>query len=336
MVSVAIATYNGDKYITQQLLSIYNQSHPVDEVVICDDGSTDQTVALVKSFILKYSLSNWHIVVNETNLGFSSNFLSAVRKTTGDIVFLCDQDDVWNDNKVEVMSSVMRSDQSICSLSSQYSTIDSDGRIIDDEVLQFKFAKNEIMAEIPVEYMIGSSAVRGCTMCISKEVRDAMKGLVDPELKYSLGHDWYLSMLASILGKNYFLNKCLLQYRIHDSNASLGRLRKNTVLTSTNKWRNKSLQQVISAHQYLLNTEYLSSRLNSRQKKHISKIIRFFETRLKFTASGNIFIWFLLLFQLAHYFQCVKQIKGALQLYFADLLYAYNINWQIKGRDTGQ
>ncbi|NTW98360.1 MAG: glycosyltransferase [Geobacteraceae bacterium] len=335
MVSVAIATYNGERYIYQQMMSIYNQSLPVDEVVISDDGSTDQTVTIVTSFIEKYSLSNWHIVVNKRNLGFSSNFLSAVRKTTGDIIFLSDQDDVWEINKVEVMSSIMRSDRTLCALSSQYSTIDNEGRIIDNEVLQFKFNKNAIMAEISVEYMIGSSAVRGCTMCIRKDVRDAIKHLDDLELNYSLGHDWYLSMIASILGKNYFLNRCLMRYRIHDSNASLGRLRKSTVLSSTNEWRNKSLRQVRSAHQYLLNTEYLSSKLTNRQKKRIFRMIRFFETRLKFTTTCNIFIWLLLLFQLPQYYQCVKQIKGAMQLYLADLFYAYNINWRLLDRATG-
>lgn len=334
MISVAIATYNGEKYITQQLLSIYTQSHPVDEVVICDDESTDQTVAIVKSFIETYNLPHWHIEVNKENLGFSSNFLSAVRKTSGDIIFVCDQDDVWETEKVEIMSSMMRSDRTICSLSSQYSAIDSEGRTIDNEVLQFKFSKDAALAEIPVEYMIGSSAVRGCTMCISKVVRDAVKNLDDLDLNYSLGHDWYLSMLASILGKNYFLNKCLMRYRIHDSNASLGRLRKNTVLTSTNEWRNKSLQQAIMAHQYLLDTEWVCCRLTDHQKNEVFKIIRFFETRLKFTTTGNIFIWLLLLLEAPLYHQCAKQIKGAIQLYIADLFYAYNINWRLVGHDT--
>lgn len=329
MVSVAIATYNGAKYITQQLLSIYNQSHPVDEVVICDDRSTDQTVAIVKSFIEEYSLGNWHIIVNKVNLGFSSNFLSAVRRTTGDIIFLCDQDDEWEIDKVEIMSTIMLADSTISSLSSQYSTIDSEGHIIDKKVVQFNFKKNNDMAEISVDYMIGSSAVRGCTMCISKIVRDAVKQLVDLELNYSLGHDWYLSMLASILGKNYFLNKCLIRYRIHDSNASLGRLRKDKILSSTNEWRNKSLQQVIIAHQYLLNTEYLSSRLTNCQKKNIIGMINFFETRLKLTTTRNIILWVLLISQITKYYQCTKQTRGTIQLYCADLFYAYNIDWYL-------
>lgn len=332
MISVAIATYNGEKYIHHQLLSIYNQSRPVDEVVISDDGSTDQTVTIVQSFIEKHCLEKWFVVVNKENLGFSSNFLSAVKKTTGDIIFLSDQDDVWEVDKVEIMSSIMLSDDTICSLASQYSTINSDGKLINKNVAQCKFNKNDIISKISVEYMIGSSVVRGCTMCINKRVREVIKkDLDDLPLNSSLGHDWYLSMIASIIGENYFLNRCLMRYRIHDSNASLGRLRKNTILTSTNDLRNKSLQQIIVAHQYLLNTEYLCGRLTDRQKSLILKIICFFETRLKFTTSCNVLIWFYLLLEISSYYQCVKQAKGAIQLYLADLLYAYNINWRLTG-----
>ena len=69
LVSVAVATYNGERFILKQLESIYNQTEAADEVIICDDCSTDKTVEICKDFIKKRSLSNWRISVNEKNAG---------------------------------------------------------------------------------------------------------------------------------------------------------------------------------------------------------------------------------------------------------------------------
>ena len=99
--SVAIATYNGAEYVEEQLESIRTQSRPVDEVVICDDKSSDNTVEIVESFINKNNLGDsWRIEVNPENLGYASNFIGAARKTTGDLIFFCDQDDIWLPDRV--------------------------------------------------------------------------------------------------------------------------------------------------------------------------------------------------------------------------------------------
>lgn len=92
-ISVAMTTYNGSKYIIKQLDSLKNQSRKIDELVICDDCSTDNTVELVNDYIKSNNLEGWNMYSNENNLGFINNFKQAIKKTTGDIIFLCDQDD---------------------------------------------------------------------------------------------------------------------------------------------------------------------------------------------------------------------------------------------------
>ena len=85
-ISVAIASYNGGRFIEKQLDSILKQTRPVDEVIICDDGSTDNTVEICRNFIEKNSLTNWEISVNPKNVGYCFNFYGAIAKTKGDII----------------------------------------------------------------------------------------------------------------------------------------------------------------------------------------------------------------------------------------------------------
>ena len=100
--SIAMATYNGQKYVKEQLDSFTNQTRQPDELIICDDASTDNTVKICKEFA-KNANFDVTIIENETNLGLAQNFGKAMSICTGDIVFLSDQDDVWFQDKIEVM-----------------------------------------------------------------------------------------------------------------------------------------------------------------------------------------------------------------------------------------
>ena len=102
-----MATYNGEKYIIQQLLSIVRQTLIPDEVIIVDDGSSDCTFSLIQEFIEKYKNIEWKLFRNDVNLGWQKNYINAISKAKGDIIFTCDQDDIWNEQKIELMAYVM-------------------------------------------------------------------------------------------------------------------------------------------------------------------------------------------------------------------------------------
>lgn len=123
MISVAMTTYNGEKYVKEQLESILEQTKPVDEIVIMDDKSTDETVEIIKK-IQEKSEVKIILEVNKENVGYIENFRRAIKKTKGDIIFLCDQDDVWYKGKVEVMSGLMENGN-IGVLCSKYDLIDT-------------------------------------------------------------------------------------------------------------------------------------------------------------------------------------------------------------------
>ena len=98
--SVALCTYNGEKYIKEQLESILNQTVAIDEIIICDDRSNDKTTAIIEQFQAEYP-DKISLHKNHANLGSTKNFEKSISICTGDYIFLSDQDDIWKANKVE-------------------------------------------------------------------------------------------------------------------------------------------------------------------------------------------------------------------------------------------
>ena len=98
MISVCIATYNGGKYIRQQIESILPQLDATDEIIISDDGSTDDTLLQIEAL----SSSLVRVYKHTNRLGYTRNFERALTYAKGDVIFLCDQDDIWLPNKVEM------------------------------------------------------------------------------------------------------------------------------------------------------------------------------------------------------------------------------------------
>lgn len=129
--SVAMATYNGALYIEKQLMSIFEQSTPVDEVIISDDGSSDGTLEIVEDFISNHNLGErWRLIHNEKH-GVRGNFYNAIRNCTGDVVFLCDQDDVWKGQKVEEICQFFDACPSALCVDTSFVYVDKNGKQID-------------------------------------------------------------------------------------------------------------------------------------------------------------------------------------------------------------
>ena len=106
-ISIVMSTYNGEKYIVDQLDSIRKQSRMPDEVLIFDDCSTDRTVNIVTNYIQDNNLKNWKIKVNTQNKGWRQNFMDGMWSSSGDVVFPCDQDDIWRPDKIAKMTKIL-------------------------------------------------------------------------------------------------------------------------------------------------------------------------------------------------------------------------------------
>lgn len=216
-VSVVMCTYNGEKYITEQLDSLKNQTRRIDEVIICDDCSADKTANIIRNYINKNNLKDrWYFYENTKNKGYADNFHAALMMTTGDIIFLCDQDDVWHLKKIEYMISMFKNDMSVLySEHHDFKCADqrSDNRIYDIEKIRIKkidFDSDSMYLQAP-----------GCAMVVSRQfLLDA-----NPYWYSGFAHDEFIWKIALCIGNIYCCNLNLVERRIHDLNTSNKKMR---------------------------------------------------------------------------------------------------------------
>ena len=129
MISVVMATYNGADFILEQLDSIRTQKLKPDQVIICDDCSTDQTVVLIRDYIIKHQLTDWQLIENQENLGHYRTFIKLASLAEHDIVFFADQDDKWLPDKTAALQKVLLETDAAMVYGQSY-LIDQNGQVI--------------------------------------------------------------------------------------------------------------------------------------------------------------------------------------------------------------
>lgn len=221
-ISIAMTTYNGEKYVKQQLLSLLNQTRKADEVIIRDDVSSDQTAQIVRSFIEENELENWDFTVNQTNMGFIKNFRQVISAVTGDIIFLCDQDDIWNLDKLEVFEKIFYENPNILALNGSFDFINDEGSFITSKSQKGKSNNNWVLHEpLPGEIInisfleiLKGNISPGCCMAFRISVRDDYIS----NATSLIPHDWEINVLAGKKEGLAYYNAPVIQYRIHDKN----------------------------------------------------------------------------------------------------------------------
>lgn len=200
MISVAIATYNGEKYILEQLQSISKQSVLPDEVVISDDCSTDQTLKLIENFS-KTAPYKIVVLTHPSNVGYSRNFELALKATNGDYIFISDQDDVWFQNKIEKVLKAF--DDNPNAFVVAHDAICTDANLI---------SQNKTLFNLDIEHKRAfGTAMHGCLTCLKKEFLKAAQRL--PTDKDS--HDGWFYYLSSELKIRNIIKEPLMFYRRH-------------------------------------------------------------------------------------------------------------------------
>lgn len=130
-ISVCMGTYNGEKYIEKQLSSILCQTRVPDQVILCDDGSKDGTLEIIREFISKNHLEDrWKLFADDTHKGYPGIFYYAMSLCTGDIVFLSDQDDIWQEKKLERMAEIFEKRAEVRAVCCKFGLIDSEDEAI--------------------------------------------------------------------------------------------------------------------------------------------------------------------------------------------------------------
>lgn len=268
MISIAMTTYNGAKYVKKQLESLKVQTMPLDEVIIVDDFSKDDTCNIVENYIKQNKLKNWKFIKNTENHGYIYSFRKSVQNTTGDIIFLCDQDDIWCETKIEEMVKIINSNEEILALSCSFKKIDANDEPIMTKNKPFhsnnnlirKFINKNAIKKINYKECMIYNISPGCTLALKKEIKEEfLKTNID------LPHDWTINLIAAQKEGLYFYNKPLIRYRIH-SNNTLG-LKKNRTYASRIKILENSLKEKQMMQKIYPNNLFLKDTISFYEKR---------------------------------------------------------------------
>jgi glycosyl transferase family 2 len=240
-ISIALATYNGERWLREQLDSLARQTLLPCELVVSDDQSTDGTLDVVQQFA-GTSPFPVRVLREDVRRGFADNFMNALRGCTGDAVAYCDQDDVWRPTKLERCAAAMDSDSGITLVHHDSEEVDGDLRSLGIVLRPTGNASRDCPEHLVLLTMPGF----GCCMLVRRSVVDAvLKYWPEAHLKYvnssgsrgAFGHDLATLHVASALGKVEYLSEALICHRRHQQNTwspdiTPGRMSKSQEFTS--------------------------------------------------------------------------------------------------------
>jgi glycosyltransferase involved in cell wall biosynthesis len=214
LVSIVLATHNGEKYLRQQLDSIEAQTRPPTEIILTDDASTDSTPAILGAFEARTQTPVIRIS-NVPGLGFADNFLRAAERASGDWIAFCDQDDVWLPNKIETCSKFF-GNPDISMIVHAADLIDAENR----KIGHFSQGITETAIRPPLSYDIWGT-FWGFSIIFRRKILEMAPDnrfldYIDPEAEIS--HDRWISFLGQVLGKTAEIAEPLVQYRQHGAN----------------------------------------------------------------------------------------------------------------------
>jgi glycosyltransferase involved in cell wall biosynthesis len=279
MISIAMATFNGSFHILEQLESFNRQSIQPDELIVFDDGSTDNTVEIIKEFS-NSSTFLIRIYVNDLTLGYSQNFSKALSKCQGDFIFLSDQDDVWLDNKIETVLNKFESSEHIHLLIHDLDFCDTNLKLLG----QTKIERISKVADPMLRYVTGMATV----------VRKDFLKMCLPILKRE-SHDIWLHKCALALNVKGIIYESLSLYRRHDSNVTLADPLNSITnidaknLIVNNKFRDNTKESLMESiyfiegfHNWLINSSGKAEFLGFTDINYFSKELDNISARLNF------------------------------------------------------
>jgi glycosyltransferase involved in cell wall biosynthesis len=217
-VDIVIATYNGAGHLHAQLESILAQTHPSWRVVARDDGSTDGTADLLASWHHRFPDRFTIVADSSSNLGAAQNFSILLAHTTAPYVALCDQDDVWLPNKLELTLTQMRSDEGLYGHSTPL-LVHTDLEVVDTNLTSIAPSLWALQYLDPttdddLARLLVQNVVTGCTAILNRAL--VLKAAPIPAAV--IMHDWWISLTAATFGRISHLNEPTVRYRQHHSN----------------------------------------------------------------------------------------------------------------------
>ena len=216
-VAVVVCTYNGEKFLAEQLQSILDQTHPPDNIIVSDDGSSDSTLDIVAEFSSRDSGAKkpqWTVQSRKKPLGAAGNFASALTKAQGEFIALADQDDVWEPNRIERGLAGFRDDALL--VHSDATLIDEVGHPTGSLMSALRLTNGErrsLLSGKALDALLRRNLVTGATAIIRASL--LKQALPIPE---GWVHDEWLALVAAVQGGVVFSEESLIRYRQHGGN----------------------------------------------------------------------------------------------------------------------
>ena len=276
-ISLVMATYNGADHLNQQLSSIKSQSLQPDEVLIFDDQSTDNSVDIITSFINNNHLSHWSITVNKENLGWKKNFIIGIGKASGDYIFLCDQDDIWYENKIEWMIKAIQENQEILLLACDYDIIYEPGAIKSKVYKKKRSEKKGLINRYRFTKSFFKNPKPGCSYVFRRQFFNEVAQLWFENAP----HDEFLWLMATIQDGAFFYNSKMMSYVRYANNASEIRYKDIKMQLENLEYINETLLRL---KQF---SEQYPNRVKPEKRRIIDQAICWCEKRQKLMYSRN-------------------------------------------------
>lgn len=217
LISIAMATCNGEKFIAAQIESIMSQTYTNIELIICDDLSQDNTIHFIREYASTYPQIK--LYRNKKRLGFVKNFEQAISLCLGSYIALCDQDDIWYPEKLTTYIQHMQKTEqkhpgSPVMLHSDMRIIDNEDNLLHDSYFQFKHYK--LNPDKDLGHIAGPCGVMGNTIMMNRSLTE----LILPFADCVALHDYWIALINELKGKRVTLDFPLSSYRIHETNTS--------------------------------------------------------------------------------------------------------------------
>jgi len=262
-----MATFNGARYIRNQILSLQQQTYADWNLWVRDDGSTDSTVSIVSGFASRDPRINL-VSDGDSNLGTGANFFRLLKNVKGKYAIFCDQDDIWFEKKLETLVGFAEKnfdDSRPCLVYTDgHAYSDSEGIIVSRSISHFHARKLE-------EFLFFNAGYQGCSILFNH----CMVQMADDYQTDFYMHDDIISLLGHVFGRVFFISKPLMLYRQHENNVT-GSASKSLLETSRNFFRRNAY--VISRSHYLEKKAFYNhflSRLNNHNRRLFEQYLKY-------------------------------------------------------------
>ena len=225
-ITILLSTYNGEKYLKEQLDSLFIQTYKNIEIIVRDDGSSDKTLEMLKFYDIKLLFSDGNIGIKKS---FETLLLYAYENSDAEYFMFCDQDDVWKNDKIEKTLEEMKRLEKFYGnnipllVHTDLEVVDENLKIISSSMWKYEYILPQYNT---FNRLLIQNTITGCTMMINREL--AKKSLDIPE--EAIMHDWWIGLIASCFGKISYLEESTIKYRQHGKNTIGTEGKKNKII----------------------------------------------------------------------------------------------------------